>query len=187
MIHPGRTFSSRRVEPPPWYRRLLERAPECRRLVQSSFSGVCRSVIDESCQETLLHVWANRARWERVWHEHGEERLVRWFRLALWRRVRGWWRDHGRRAADVGPAGLAERVGMVSPAQDALLRVRRDLPGAVDRAARTAGGGDAAAVRAALWDGLATDAPDTELALRHGLRREYVNRARNALWREVWE
>lgn len=185
MIHPGQARRRRPAELPPYLRTLLGRAPECRRLVQSAFPGVCPGLVDEACQETLATAWVHRDRWEAVWRAHGDERLVRWFRLVLWRQVRGWWRQHGRRAVDA--TELAERVGQVMPAQDVLIRIRCDLGVSLGRAVEAAGGGDGERLRAAVIDGLENDRADTELAERHGVRREYVNRARNALRREVWE
>lgn len=181
--------ASRRLKTlPPYLSTLVARGPEARRAVQAQFPRVCASLVDEAVQEALLVAWTDRETWEAVWRTHGEHRLFGRLRLTTWRLVRAWWRRHGRRAADVASdrADAVETLRTVSAGQEVLVRVRHDLPRALGRAVQAAGGGDDRTVHAILVDALDTGAGDTELAERHGVRREYVNRARNALRREVW-
>lgn len=187
MIRPGRPFAapSPRVEPP-YLRALLRLSPSVKRRVSQCFPGVCEGVVEESCQEVLLAAWRERPRWEEVWEGHGEARLRARFQLALWRQVRGWWRRHGRRCVGLGETTERPVTVRVEAGQETVVRVRRDFAVSLQRAVATAGAANAEGVRAAVLDGLGSELSEAALAERHGTRREYLNRARNALWREVW-
>lgn len=187
MIPPGRPFPRPARRPDPaYFRALLEVAPEVKRRVQGRFPGVCAGVVEESCQEVLLLAWLERPTWEGVWERQGPGRLRGRFQVALWRHVRGWWRRHGRRSVELGPEGSPSGRGGVEPAQELVVRVSRDFEVCLERALQAAGAADTACLRTAVLDGLGSELSEAALAERHGTRREYVNRARNALWREVW-
>lgn len=187
MIPNGRPFVAPAPRPePPYFRALVRLSPAVGRAVAGRFPGVCPGVVEEASQEVLLAAWLERPRWEAVWEEHGEGRLRARLQLAVWRQVRGWWRRHGRRSVGMREGTERPVTVRVEAGQEVLVRVHQDFGVALQRAVAVAGAANAEVVRAAVLDGLGSELSESALAERHGTRREYLNRARNALWREVW-
>lgn len=100
-----------------------------------------------------------------------------------WRQLRGVWR-HRQRHPTLSLEGWSGASLVCPPGQDAILRARR-YRRLLQRTLLRQGGRRPEALAAALAEKLHGDVRDTELAARHGLHRERINRAWRSLVRAV--
>jgi hypothetical protein len=157
---------------------LSSARPTLLRRLRQRFPRVCASRIEDAAQEAALTtVRLNRTPGscvQRAWERSAEdlERLV--FTIA-WRSLRGELRRGARRGAAHPDILLGHRDAAAQvEAQDTLRRARRLIPDAAQiHAPRTA-----SALFAALEDRLRTGDDDLAVAIRHGVHRSVLCRAR---------
>lgn len=157
---------------------LSSARPTLLRRLRQRFPRVCASRIEDAAQEAALTtVRLNRTPGscvQRAWERSAEdlERLV--FTIA-WRSLRGELRRGARRGAAHPDILLGHRDAAAQvEAQDTLRRARRLIPDAAQiHAPRTA-----SALSAALEDRLHTGDDDLAVAIRHGVHRSVLCRAR---------
>ncbi len=157
---------------------LSSARPTLLRRLRQRFPRVCASRIEDAAQEAALTtVRLNRTPGscvQRAWERSAEdlERLV--FTIA-WRSLRGELRRGARRGAAHPDSVLGHRDAAAQvEAQDTLRRARRLIPDAAQiHAPRTA-----SALSAALEDRLRTGDDDLAVAIRHGVHRSVLCRAR---------
>jgi hypothetical protein len=157
---------------------LSSARPTLLRRLRQRFPRVCASRIEDAAQEAALTtVRLNRTPGscvQRAWERSAEdlERLV--FTIA-WRSLRGELRRGARRGAAHPDILLGHRDAAAQvEAQDTLRRARRLIPDAAQiHAPRTA-----SALTAALEDRLRTGDDDLAVAIRHGVHRSVLCRAR---------
>jgi hypothetical protein len=157
---------------------LSSARPTLLRRLRQRFPRVCASRIEDAAQEAALTtVRLNRTPGscvQRAWERSAEdlERLV--FTIA-WRSLRGELRRGARRGTAHPDILLGHRDAAAQvEAQDTLRRARRLIPDAAQiHAPRTA-----SALSAALEDRLRTGDDDLAVAIRHGVHRSVLCRAR---------
>ena len=155
------------------------------RRLQHSFPGMCASRCEDAAYAAYLDSLAKPAVFRDALTRGGESMLVGVYQQVAWRHLRGQWRKksfQSEQAFDVVP----ELMGGTTP--EALtsadeLRVRVDA--LVHEAAAQFGGSRPELLEAALRDKLLGGEPDTRLAKRHDVPREYLNRAKRWLQDEV--
>jgi hypothetical protein len=146
-----------------------------------SFPGSSVDAREDAVSEALVAYVRSPDRWSRVWVTGGERAVYRYFRTVAWRRLRG---EHRQGSRCRLLRGAGERSSRLAE-QEAYLLGREVYAAAIARAAEKSGARDHDRVRLALVDALASQEPDTVVARRHAIRREYLNRARRCLLAEV--
>ena len=147
------------------------------------FPAACLGEVEDAWQAAALDVLEHPARYAAVWLQDGAAGLRRMLTTVAWRALRG----HHRRAAhrcERGDLRLAAQMP-VSAGQEQYLSLRHELGPVIAAAVAQFGGSCPAQLEAALLERLCGGAPDTEVAARHGLRREPLNRARRRVEAEL--
>lgn len=147
------------------------------------FPGACPSEVADAWQAAALDVLEHPARYEAAWRGDGERGLGRLLTTVAWRALRGEHRRVGRRRAQ-GSMRLAAQI-TVSAGQEHYFALRHELDGVIGAAAARYGAGRPDLLEQALLERLCEAAPDTEIAARHNLRREPLNRARRVVEAEL--
>lgn len=144
-----------------------------------SFPRHCRSQVDDAVAHAFSVVVERPALIERAWEDGGTPRILGLLRMLAWRYARGLWRRIGGTGWEILPDyGL--------PAgQDAWVHAHRTWSQAIDAAAGLAGPARYGQIHAAILDKLDTGDSDVVVAARHGIPREYVNRAKRRVTAEV--
>jgi hypothetical protein len=139
--------------------------------------------LEDAWQAAALDVLEHPQRYQRAWERDGEAGLARYLSTVAWRGLRGALRRKAHRE-ERGDLRLAALIP-VSGGQEHYLSLRHELGPVIAAAAAQFGGPGAAQLEAALLERLCGGAPDTEVAARHGLRREPLNRARRRVEAEL--
>jgi len=141
------------------------------------FPRVDRDRIADAVSDAYVAACAEPARFEAAGRQGGDSDVVRLLRTASWRALRGWYRRSSTKAEVTRPR-LPERSTPIDLEQRVVARQElADIRRLVGHAARKTCSAHRDALEAALTDRLAGDS-DAEAARRHGVPREYVNRAR---------
>ncbi|MBL8617103.1 MAG: hypothetical protein JNM72_15950 [Deltaproteobacteria bacterium] len=143
------------------------------------FPQACPSEIADAWQAAALDVLEHPARYEAAWAGDGERGLGRLLTTVAWRALRGEHRRVARRRAR-GSMRLAAQI-TVTAGQEHYFAMRHELDGVIGAAAARYGAGRPDLLERALLERLCEAAPDTEIAARHNLRREPLNRARRVV------
>jgi hypothetical protein len=151
--------------------------------LERCFPSACPGQIEDVWQAAALDVLEHPQRYQRAWERDGEAGLARYLSTVAWRGLRG---AHRRKAyrEEQGDLRLAALIP-VSGGQEHYLTLRHELGPVISAAAAQFGGPCPAQLEAALLERLCGGAPDTEVAARHGLRREPLNRARRQVEAEL--
>lgn len=147
------------------------------------FPGACLSEVEDAWQAAALAVVEHPERYDGVWARDGERGLGRLLTTVAWRALRAQHRRVARRRV-VGDLQLAAKI-TVPAGQEHYYSLRHELDGVIGAAAARYGAGRPDLLERALLDRLCEAAPDTEIAARHSLRREPLNRARRVVEAEL--
>ncbi|MCK6505577.1 hypothetical protein L6R53_19630 [Myxococcota bacterium] len=156
------------------------------RYVQARFPGLCPSAVEDAAQEAFLCALEHPERFARALAEGGPARVDGLCRTIAWRAARGRLARHATRREVGGDALALARTARPAGQElvaECRLRLDRLLEDALARHAPAC----AATVRLAVVDRVFSGDPETVVARRHGVRREYVNRVRRDLERGLWE
>lgn len=160
--------------------------PWLRRYVQGHFPRLCASAVEDAAQEAFVCALEHPERFARAWAEGGIVRVEGLCRTIAWRAARGRLARHASRR-EVGGDALELVRQTRPPGQELVAECRLRLDRVMDEALARHAAACPAQVRAAVIDRVLTGDPDTEVARRHGVRREYLNRVRRDLERGLWE
>lgn len=160
--------------------KIQERA---RRWLVQCFPGACPGEVADAWQAVALDVLEHPSRYEAAWLSDGDRALGRLLTTVAWRVLRGEHRRVARRRAR-GSMRLAAQI-TVSAGQEHYFALRHELDGVIGAAAARYGAGRPELLERALLERLCEAAPDTEIAARHNLRREPLNRARRVVEAEL--
>lgn len=154
--------------------------------VQRHFPRVCPSLAEDAAQEAFLCALEHPERFERAWLEGGMPRVEGLCRTIAWRSARGRLARHGTRR-EVGGEALQLLAAMRPPGQELVAEARLRLDAMLDAAVARHAPACAPQVRAAVVDRVMSGDSDSLVAHRHGVRREYLNRARREVERGLLE
>lgn len=152
------------------------------RCLKTSYPRSCDSRIDDAAQTAALamleqpeHFYALllRSKYEL------QRRLI----TVAWRALRGELRRHCHRFEIADDRRM--RVASQLPGQEIAAELRTGWPRALRAAAEASGAADHDALERALAERFTTGETDTAVAARTGLRREYINRGRLQVEREL--
>lgn len=157
--------------------------PSIRRSLRKAFPGTCVGRVEDAVQATGLAILERPSHFAEVVARGGISELKRQLTVVAWRALRGQLRKRGARLEDGDEEQL---LAFAQPAgQELAAELRVGWAKAVRRAAEASGGADIEAVEAAINARFWTGQPDTVTAARTGVRREYINRGRIAVEREL--
>jgi DNA-directed RNA polymerase specialized sigma24 family protein len=153
------------------------------RHVRHRFGGLCPGRAEDAVSEVYVLMCRSPELFQESWDDGGDLRVLR---LAM-RVARFAAKDQLRRRSYTAEQGEADGdpVGVRNPGQEAWACLPCDLDRALDRVSREVCSRHAPALRSALEEKLSTGANDVALSEKHSLRREYINRAWNALSEEL--
>jgi hypothetical protein len=150
-----------------------------RAYVTRSYPGYCHGWGEDAVAHAFTVVVEQPALLDRAWEDGGVPRILGLLRMLAWRYARGLWRKISAMDWDLLP-------DFGSPAgQDTYVHAHRTFDRALHHAANAAGPRRYSQIRAAVLDKLDTGDSDIAVAARHGLPREYVNRAKRHVTAEV--
>lgn len=147
--------------------------------VRLRYPALCRSRAEDAASDVVALAVQDPLRFEAALARDGREGLRRLAACAARRAARDQVRRRSARYEVGVPFG--DPSAACAPGQEVVAALPRDLVAAFGGMARRIAPTQQAALVAALLDKLETGAADTDLALKHGVRREYLNRA----WREA--
>ncbi|MCB9763081.1 MAG: hypothetical protein H6739_24990 [Alphaproteobacteria bacterium] len=154
--------------------------------VRHHFPNACRGQVEDAVSAAFLAAMTHPDRFARALAEGGEDRVLGLFRVVAWRAMRAWWRRGARRHERLD-ADASAMLGACPAGQQASAVLHLDVATAIQDAAVLCCRSDSARICAAVADRLASGDTDTDVARRHGVRREYVNRVRREVARELLE
>lgn len=145
------------------------------RALARSFPRAGQALLEDAVSDAFTDAVAKPGAFVLAWEHRGEHALLGLLRHAAWCHLRGHYRRKSSRCEvmmelDIRDPQTPESVARSHEAVACVL-------GLVDQAAERFGGGHAHALREALYMRL-DGATDIEAARAHGVRREYVNRAK---------
>ena len=157
--------------------------PSIRRSLRKAFPGSCVGRVEDALQATGLAILERPGHFAEVVDRGGISELKRQLTVVAWRALRGQLRKRGARLED----GDEEQMLAFPhpPGQELVAELQVGWAKAVRRAAEASGGADIEAVEAAINARFWTGQPDTITAARTGVRREYINRGRLQVEREL--
>ncbi len=155
-------------------------APELRRYVASHFHDLCHSGAEDAVCDAFLIACNDPSLLEKAWAEGGQRQVVGLLKVIAWRCARAS-RCRGAGAFERPHPDTSEIAGARGGAQEASAEVSLHLQAAILAAAREVSANHAEALAEALAERLLSGESDTEIARRHELPREYLNRARRGL------
>ncbi len=161
-----------------------ERAPWIQHWVQRCFPRTCASLVADAVADAFTDALALDGSLFNVWRSRGKTELALGIRQAAWRHLRGHLRKHSTRC-EIAMPHLPDTVGVSTP--ESLYATRETLAlmaSLIDEAAIRYGGRHRHSLRTALRARF-TGYTDVEAARGHQLPREYVNRARRWIVREL--
>jgi hypothetical protein len=147
--------------------------------VSRSFPGYCPSHADDAVAHAFGIVLERPSLLDRAWADGGLPRVVGLLRMLAWRYARGLWRKISGMTWELLPD-----LGS-PPGQDVYVHATQTFDRALHEAANVAGPTRYAQIRSAVLDKLDTGDSDIAVAARHGIPREYVNRAKRRVTAEV--
>lgn len=156
--------------------------PKLERYVQAKFPRLCRGHVEDAVSAVGLALVMNPTTFQMLHNLKDPSRLLGLFKRVAWRAARATVR---RRAYSAERAFEHEddvHLGL-DAAQPLTLALRRDLEKIVREAATETSPPQTERLAAAVMDQLYGGGTDGEVAERHGVRREYVNRARQQVTR----
>ena len=153
--------------------------PAVRAHVSRSFPRHCHSYADDAVAHAFTVVVERPLLLDRAWADGGVQRVIGLLRMLAWRHARAIWRKMA--AIDVDVSATVA----LPPGQEAYVHAHLTFESALHRAANVAGPTRHDQIRAAVLDKLDTGDSDVAVAARHGIPREYVNRAKRQVTAEV--
>lgn len=159
-----------------WDAELVHVRARMQRYLRSRFPGVPPEQLEDAVQAVFVDMLEKPEPFLRALRQ-GESRWRGLAYTAAWRVVRGELRRH---SAWRELGGLAVESGSGGAGQEAWVLLCVDVPRAIADAARACSASHHAPLYNALVDVMVHGHTDTAAAKRHGVPREYVNRARRA-------
>lgn len=165
---------------------LMNRRPQLRSHLRRSFPRFSDEDLDDAASEALLDAVRRPALFEQAWERGGERGLYRLYRCVAWRKLRGQWRRKERRVAGPALAPQDLRLGRAA-GQELSAALDVNISRAMDEAVCRFGGLHPERLRAALVERFLSGDPDIEIARRHGVSRESLNKAKRFIQdRVIW-
>lgn len=153
--------------------------------LRAAFTRCPEEDLEDALQEADLALVQHPARFREAW-ESGEAAFFGLLNTISWRAVRGEYRRAGRRYLHTSaPLEMLSDPGPPTWTHCLLREVLELLPAVIEEAIQRHGGTRQAGLRRALWERLLNTPSDTAAARTEQLPREYVNRARRQIEREM--
>lgn len=162
-----------------------EAVPWLRQYVQRHFPRVCGSICEDAVQDAFLAALEHPERFTAAYLQGGLPRVEGLCRTIAWRAARGRLMRCSARY-EVGGEALSMGSDLQPAGQELLVDAALHLDRLIDGAVARHAPGSAERVRAAVVDRMLGGGTDTAVALRHGVRREYINRSRRDVERQLW-
>ncbi len=164
---------------------FVQAQPKLERYVQTKFPLLCRGHIEDAVSAVGVALVSNPTYFQMIYDPKDPSRLLGLFKRVAWRAARATTR---RRAYSAERAFEHEddvHLGL-DAAQPLTLALRRDLEAVLREACTQASAPQTERLVVAVTDQLFGGGTDGEVAERHGVRREYVNRARQQVTRHFF-
>lgn len=159
-----------------------QHAPAIRRYVHSRYGQLCPGRVEDAVSDAFLVLCSQPDLARKAWEQGGERQVLSLLRVIAWRCARaGVCRGAG--AFERGLGDDVEPQGVGPGSLEARAELALHLERAVYIVAEQISGVHAERLALALTERLLSDESDTEIARRHQIPREYVNRARHGLAR----
>lgn len=158
---------------------MIEALPRVHRTLSASFPRLCPSLVEDAVQSAVLVLISRPCLLQNSAEGDGGDQITHLLRVIGWRTLRAGLRRGSRETLSHATVEWADRFA-VPAAQDKFADLRMHLAEALDMECAHSDG-STESVRGALEDSLCSGDPDTVVAMRHGIRREYLNRARRGL------
>jgi DNA-directed RNA polymerase specialized sigma24 family protein len=162
-----------------------EAVPWLRQYVQRHFPRVCTSICEDAVQDAFVAALEHPERFTAAYQQGGMLRVEGLCRTIAWRAARGRLVRSSSRF-ELGGEALTWCNAIQPPGQELLVDAALHLDGLIDGAVARHAPASAERVRAAVVDRMLGGGTDTAVALRHGVRREYINRSRRDVERQLW-
>jgi len=153
--------------------------------LRSSFPGACPELAVDATQDTYVVALERPELFERAL-SRSEGDLRRLLRTVAWRRMRAMI-CRGARRLEQEALGDELPALAVPPGQEHAAGLGERVRWLMESATRAYGGERGPALRLALEEKVLTGSPDQELARKHEIPREYLNRAKRHVQRGVWD
>lgn len=160
------------------------RAPDVHRYVAIRFPRLSEDQVGDAVSDAFEVLIRQPALVEGALREGGDRALAALLRVIAWRFARATTRRacYGR---ELSLDGSLPATGYQEPDQEFLAHVLHNLEGALAEAVEGVSCSRPQALAAAVMDRMLCPITDEEAALRHGVRREQVNRARACVARTM--
>lgn len=155
---------------------FLQQAPSLRGYIASRFPCLSWDRVEDAAADTFVEICRRPDYFLEVWQRGGEEELLRLLRVIAWRQARAQIRKSSYNH-EVFHEALVNRAPQ-QPGQESMVMLRCTLPGALKDACQQVCPSRSEALQSAVMDRLLSGDPDTVVAKRHNIRREYLNKAR---------
>lgn len=157
--------------------------PRLVRALRRDFPAASAEAIEDAVSEAWLACQQRPAPFLAA-EARSHRRLYGLFRCVAWRALRGALRRHGARHELADPAFEAYAA---PEGQELAAGFAERLPRLMDEATRSGDPVSQRRLRAALEDKVLSGDTDVEIAARHGVARESLNRAKRRLQRGLWD
>lgn len=159
-----------------------QHAPSIRRYVRSRYGHLCPGRVEDAVADAFVVLCSQPELARKAWESGGERQVLSLLRVIAWRCARaGVCRGAG--AFERGLVGSVEPVGEGPGALEARAELALHLERAVLVISEQISSAHAERLALALTERLLGDESDTDIARKHGIPREYINRARHGLAR----
>ncbi len=155
-------------------------AMDLARYVQARFPHLCAGKVEDVVSDTFIVACSDPELIERAWRGGGEAQARGLLKVIAWRLARAQ-SCRGAGAREVGHPDAVEHAEGRAGAQEIAAEVRAHLAEAISASALAVCPCVAERLAEALADRLVSGESDAEVARRHALPREYINRARRDL------
>lgn len=154
------------------------------RYLRSSFPAMCPSRAEDAAYEAYIVALKRPDLFADALARGGPQRALALFRRIAWRNLRGQWRRKAfqRETTQLDASAYG---GPNHPGQDLLVRFDERLEDVLHDAVNRFGGTRKTALRAALEAKFTGGGSDKDIAESHGFPREYLNRAKQHVLREM--